>query len=390
MSRRVAFGISVGWIPLAFMGDGFAALVLPVMLAGHGQGPTTLGLLSFLGIGAAVAVQPFCGALSDRLRERVGRRALLVASAAFVFATLLALAGATTVAMIAIAFIAVQLAASGLQATQQTLIPEHVSAGAWGRASGLKTAFDIGGAFTAFLVLGILLETAGAQSAIVATSVALAGALAIIVVCLPARTSAPVAPRSGAALAPGFMRLVAARFLFLLGVYGVGRFLALLVADRLGIEAAAASSEAGGVLALFTLITAGSAVVGGSALDRIGYPKAMTVGALIGASGALALLPATGLPGILAAGTVMSIGTALFITANWAAITAITPPGDAGRLLGLANIGTGGAAACAGLLGPVIDGWGWNVALLGAAAAMIAAHVPLGYGRQWRVREQPA
>jgi hypothetical protein len=46
-------------------------------------------------------------------------------------------------------------------------------------------------------------------------------------------------------------------------------------------------------------------------------------------------------------------------------------------LMGLANIGTGGAAACAGLAGPLIDAAGFEPAILLAAMATFAALLPL-------------
>ncbi|MFL5749559.1 MAG: hypothetical protein ACJ767_02945, partial [Chloroflexota bacterium] len=49
----------------------------------------------------------------------------------------------------------------------------------------------------------------------------------------------------------------------------------------------------------------------------------------------------------------------------------------AGRLMGVANLGTALAAAVAGLVGPVIDLAGFAPALLVAAVVSAAAAVPL-------------
>jgi hypothetical protein len=81
----------------------------------------------------------------------------------------------------------------------------------------------------------------------------------------------------------------------------------------------------------------------------------------------------------------MSIGTAIFVTANWASLTDLAHAEDAGRLMGLANIGAGGAAACAGLLGPTIDAWGFTPALALAMASALIAVVPLGRIARGRV-----
>jgi MFS family permease len=81
--------------------------------------------------------------------------------------------------------------------------------------------------------------------------------------------------------------------------------------------------------------------------------------------------------GVIVAGLLMSLGSAAFVSANWAATTDLTTPATAGRLMGIANIGTGGAAAFAGLLGPVVDGGGFVPALLIAAAVAALAGIPL-------------
>jgi MFS family permease len=103
----------------------------------------------------------------------------------------------------------------------------------------------------------------------------------------------------------------------------------------------------------------------------------MAGGAVVAAVGVLGFLPGAGLVGVLFAGVLMSLGTAAFSAGNWAAITDIVPAPDSGRLMGLANIGTGGAAACAGLAGPLIDAAGFGPAIILAAAATITSLLPL-------------
>jgi MFS family permease len=65
------------WIQLAFLVDGVTMLLLPVRLATSDGRATALGLVSFLGLGAALLVQPLAGSLSDRVRDRVDRRAFM-------------------------------------------------------------------------------------------------------------------------------------------------------------------------------------------------------------------------------------------------------------------------------------------------------------------------
>jgi hypothetical protein len=109
----------------------------------------------------------------------------------------------------------------------------------------------------------------------------------------------------------------------------------------------------------------------------MGRLRVMAGGALLAAAGTALFLPEGGLGGVVLAGTLLSVGTASFASANWAAVTDLSPAADSGRLLGLANLGTGGAAAAAGLLGPPIDLWGFTPALLFATLGMVVALVPL-------------
>ncbi len=373
-STRTLVGVSVLWLPLAFLFDGVTVLLLPLRLGG---GATELGLVSFVGLAAAAIIQPLAGTLGDRIRHRVDRRRFAAVAAIPVIAGLWLLVGSTGMLAAVLAYLVVQVAASAVQASQQALIPEHVARAAQGRAAGLKAAFDVGGAFVAFLVLGALLASGELVAAALVTTLVLVVALVALFLGLP--DSRPEAGSRGPSLEVprGLLPLMAARFLFLLGTYVVGRFLVLLVGERLGIPADRAAGEAGGLLALFTLATGVAALAFGRLSDRVPRRSLMAAGSLVSALGVVALVPALGLVGLVVGGLLMSLGTAAFVTANWAATTDLAPAEDAGRLMGIANLGTAVAAAAAGLAGPLIDAAGFATTLLVAAGVSAAAIVPL-------------
>jgi MFS family permease len=79
VSPRVLAGISVYWLSLSFLTDGLTTLVLASDLERYAGAwsATALGVLTFVGLAAAMAVQPLAGALSDRTRSRRGRRATI-------------------------------------------------------------------------------------------------------------------------------------------------------------------------------------------------------------------------------------------------------------------------------------------------------------------------
>ena len=367
-------GISVVWLPLAFLFDGVTVLLLPLRLEADAR---ALGLVSMVGLGVAAGLQPIAGWLSDRLRDRMGRRAFLAVAAGPAILGLWLLVGAAGLAAAIAGYVLIQAGASAMQAAQQTLIPEHLDRAEQGRASGVKTAVDVGGSFLAFLVLGALLGAGDGVAAAAVITLLVSVAVVVVFLLVPERQRREAVPRPSIALPDGLRSLIVARFFFLFGTYGVGRFLVLLVAERLGLEPSEAVAGAGGLLALLTLVTAAGALPIGWLADRRPARDLMVTGAVVAAAGiGLLALPA-GLPGVLAGGLLMSVGTAAFVTANWAATTALVGRADAGRLMAIANLGTGLAAAAAGALGPLIDAAGFGPALLIAATASAVSPIAI-------------
>ena len=164
----------------------------------------------------------------------------------------------------------------------------------------------------------------------------------------------------------------------------VGRFLLYFVTDRLGLDPGRATKEAGSLLAALTLLTVALSLPAGWAADRLGRMPLMRAGALVSALGALLLIVAGSTAHILLFGGLMAVGSAAFAGANWALIADLSPPAEAGRFYGLANVGTGGAAAAAGLFGPVVDwangitpGAGYTALFVASALAFLASALAL-------------
>ena len=226
----------------------------------------------------------------------------------------------------------------------------------------------VGGAMLAFVLLGALV---GAGEPVLA-GLALAAVLGIgfaLSWLLAGRGSPPVdAVESRGETGSSLLRVVAARFLFLLGIYAVGRFLLLFVADRFGLTPDAAAAEAGMALASLALVTVAASLPAGWLADRIGRRALMVGGGLVGGAG-IALLPAAdSMVALIGAGSLMAIGSAAFGSASWALLADLSPAPRAGGALGLANLGTAGAAAAAGGFGAIIDVSGFGAAFAPAAA----------------------
>jgi MFS family permease len=153
-----------------------------------------------------------------------------------------------------------------------------------------------------------------------------------------------------------FLRVLASRFLFLLGIYGTGRFLLFFVAERLGLSAQEAAAQAGNLLAGLALITILASPLTGWLADRFGRVPLIIAGALFSAVSAFLLVWAGSASQILLFGGLMSLGSAAFAGGSWALLADIVPKEEPARYFGLANFSTAGAAAAAGLFGPMIDG----------------------------------
>jgi MFS family permease len=82
----------------------------------------------------------------------------------------------------------------------------------------------------------------------------------------------------------------------------------------------------------------------------------MVAGTMLSALGTLLLIVASTSVQILLFGSLMSLGSAAFASANWAMTADLSPSSESARFFGLANFGTAGAAATGGLFGILIDG----------------------------------
>lgn len=411
---RLLLGISIFWLALSALSDGLNSLVLPKLLldraagsaSGDGAGSATLlGLLTFAGLAAAMLVQPVAGQWSDRLRGRWGRHAPIGLGLLLTLGALAALGLASQSAAggwpaLAAAYLAVQVAASIAQAPQQGLIPDLVAPPQRGLAAGWKGLMDTGGATLGFLLLGSLLAGTSIAPALLAVAALLVACYLLAVLLVragqpppdvaitpspahPLPRSLPSAFHLDLRRHSAFARVVLARFCFLLGTYAVGRFLLLLIADRLALDPSRAAEETGLLLGVLTLLTALAAPLGGWAADRLGRVPLMALGCVLSAAGVLGLIGANSAPLILLCGVVMAFGSAAFGAANWALTTELAPQEEAARYMALANFGTAGGAAAAGLLGPLVDwgnrqadDYGYTLLLVAAALATLAA-IPL-------------
>jgi MFS family permease len=126
------------------------------------------------------------------------------------------------------------------------------------------------------------------------------------------------------------------------------------------------------VLALFTVL---ASIPAGWLTDRLGRRALMVGGGLIGGAGIALVSVAGSTTALVAAGSLMAVGSAAFGSASWALLADVSPSPRAGGLLGVANLGTAGAAAAAGAFGALIDRVGFGPAFGLAAVCSVAGAI---------------
>ena len=396
---RLLFGISIFWLALSVLFDGVNTLVLPLqlgVLASQTNQATLLGLFTFVGLLAGALIQPIAGTFSDRFQPIFGRRGFIGIGLILSLVSLLLFANSKSLAGIMLGYLAIQVSASIAQAGQQGLLPDLVNANRRGLASGWKGFMDLTGAMLGFVILGQILGSGGALPAIgvIGALLVITYLLAVLLTPEDKPTHRVVATASVPSLIhmfrldiarqKAFLRLILSRFLFLLGIYGTGRFLLFFVAERLGLTDNQAAEKAGSLLAGLAFISILASPLTGWLADRIGRVPLMVAGSLCSAVSALMLVWADSSSQILLFGGLMSLGSAAFAGGSWALLADLVPREESARYFGLANFSTAGSAAVAGLFGPVIDGverilpgMGFSVLFILASIAFLTSAIPL-------------
>jgi MFS family permease len=396
---RLILGISIFWLALSILFDGINTLVLPVEISrytGTERQATLLGLLTLAGLLLGALVQPAAGALSDRWKPVLGRKGTIGIGLGLCLLSLLFFARATSLVGLIAGYILVQVSASVAQAAQQGLIPDLVAKEQRGMASGLKGFMDMTGAMLGFVILGQLLGSNQTFLALGVIAVILVATYLLGVLLTPEDKQSRQARTEPGSISLFrlfrfdltenilFKRVLIARFLFLFGVYAIGRFLLFFVAARLGLDPNQAAEQAGALLAGLALVTIAASPLTGWLADRIGRAPLMVAGAGLNAMGALLLIWADSPGLIFILGGLLSLGSAAFGSGSWALLADVVPRSEAARFFGLANFSTAGPAAAAGLLGPVIDmvesfspGNGYSMLFLISAIAFFASVLPI-------------
>jgi MFS family permease len=308
-----------------------------------------LSLVTSAGAAVSLVANPLFGALSDRTVSGFGRRApWILAGAILATAALLAMSGATTVALIVLFWCLVQLGANAAYAAITAAVPDRVP---------VPQRATVGGLAAMGQTVGILV---GAVFGAVVSGNYMVGywlcAAALLLSVLPYlfHRNDPVLPRSARppfhwkAFAKGFWISPArhsdfawawlTRFLMNVGNQLTIVYLLFVLRDIIGYEEPALGVLIlTGIYAVMVMITA---VLAGPWSDRVGKRKPFVIGSSVTIAMAamiLAFFPVW--PGALAGAAVLGIGFGAYLAVDFALLTQVLPQAaDRGKDMGVINV----------------------------------------------------
>jgi MFS family permease len=406
------------WLGLNIVWGALTTVVLPY-LVGQRVDPdvksSAVALIAAAQALVGIVIQPFSGALSDRLVTRWGRRRpWMVVGVTCQVVALASLAFAPGYWSILLIMVGVELASNTAQGPYQGLLPDLLPPGSRGAASGLMGAAQLGGQIlgAAFAGVAIAVGAVGPAIWLAVASVALGALVTVRGIAEP-----PLSPRLDVAQgsirgdgSPGllataraalggvwgrdllgrrdFLWLLAARLAILMAAGTLQPFILFYLQDSLHLGDAAGPLVApiAGTVALAALV---AAIPGGTLTARYGRVRVVAGSALVGAVGAAAFSVAPAYLWLFPVAIPFGIALGSFLSADWALMADTVPTEQAGRFLGLSNTATAGAAVLAvAVAGPVADatnrlsyGLGFRAIFLLAAVEFVVgawciSHVP--------------
>lgn len=319
----------------------FNNFVLPQVLKAAGASDLLTGLLSSTRSIEGAIIQPAVGALSDRMRTRLGRRRPFIAlgiplsAAFFLFA-----ATQHDVFGLTIGIVLFSIFFNAAADPYVALLADITILGGRGILQGVATAIQLGSQ-VAFL---LLISIAAGAGGIPAWSYLLVAALLIVTFGITvAGVREPdmvdvaeqrlglrryLAELIGHRQAMGYL---GATFVFMVGFSAVLPYLTLFITVDIGQTEQVALALAAGTL----LVTAVAAVAFGKLADRVGTKPVLVTGWTLLAVGACGGIVIQRLPETIAVVLLAGIGNGAATAAGWPLLASLVPPEKSGVFAGL-------------------------------------------------------
>ncbi len=344
-------------------------------------------LLGGLGALLAIVTQYGAGRASDVLRKRMP---FIIVGTVLDIVALYAFALAPSFGAVLVSFAAIQIALNIAGGPYQALIPDRVAKSQQGRASAFMGLMRLAGTAVGLLLAKIFVHqpgpgitpqmyTAGFIALVSVIAVVLAVALVVTIFGVGEREGDVPPPQPVLAAWPSrtsFWWLVVSRGFVSAGLYLILPFLgfylrfALHVANYLGTSL------------LLLLLMVGCSLVGtvpaGRLADR--FPKKsiiyIALALLVAGAGALVFTKSLALVGLLS--VLLGIGWGAYYSVDWALACNLLPPGRAGALMAIWNLGASAPQVAAPIAGGLlVDRVGASTGDLGLGYRMLFALVAL-------------
>ncbi|WP_051165824.1 MFS transporter [Amycolatopsis orientalis] len=392
---RLLPSLAVNTLVLFATYSGLIGVLLPNQVAAldPAHKVANLSLVTTVSFVFTLFAQPIAGALSDRTRSRLGRRApWMLGGAAVGAGFLLGLGGLHSLLWIAVFWVVVQVALNVLQGPLSAVVADRFPRERRGMASAMVGVGTMVGVSGGVLMAGQVAGHVGVGYAVFAVVVLVAtGAFVLLNPDAPTRGAArePFSWRQFLAgfwvnprRYPDFAWAFAGRFLFILGYFVVYGFQLYILTDYIRLPLATANKTIG-LLSLASLATTLVSIpLSGWLSDRLGRRKIFVYLASAAlAAGLLVPLIAPTVTGMVVSGAIQGLGYGAYMACDTALMTEVLPGGGAaaGKDLGILNIATNipqaASPAVAGLLITALGGY--PALFVFAAAAVLLASLAI-------------
>lgn len=367
-TKRLLPGILVASLTLYATYSALFGVLLPSQIAildeeNKVENFSFVASISFL---FTIFAQPIVGAISDRTRSKLGRRAPWMLFGALIGGILLLGIGSfKSLLWITVFWVLIQMALNALQGPLSAITPDRFPKNKLGAASAMAgVGMQIGG------TLGIM--AAGALAGSLGLAYSAFGMAVIVTTVLfvlfnkdysSKESTMPtwswpkflkdfwVSPRQN----PDFAWAFTARFLFILGYFVISSFQLYILTDYIKMSLGDAQLAIGTIALAATLPTLGAIVLAGWWSDRIGRRKIFIYAATVVMISSLAIiLVMPTMQGMIISAIVDGIGFGFYMACDTALMNEVLPGKGiaAGKDLGILNIATNVPQA----MSPVIAG----------------------------------
>jgi MFS family permease len=353
---------------------------------------TNLAIVTTVSFIVTVIAQPLIGAISDRTRSRLGRRApWMLIGAAVGGALLVGVGSLTSIIWLTLCWVVIQVSLNAVIGPLSAIIPDRYPRERRGVASAMFGVGTTLGITIGVILSGIFASSVGVGYTIFGIAVIVAAILFVLINRDYSSNTASIEPfKLGKFLAsfwisprkhPDFAWAFAARFCFILGYFVILLFQLYILTDYIHLQITDAHTIQG-LVAVYSLVTTLITVTtGGYWSDRLKRRKVFVYAAsVLIALGMVAPLVSPTVVGMLLMGAISGLGFGLYTACDTALMTEVLPRNgaSAGKDLSILNLATTFPQAVAAIVAALVIGvFGYHGLFIFAMIAVVLGGLAL-------------